>query len=265
MLPAAWIAAFFVVSVLVAVAAQLRFPWWFLAPFTLVSMALEWVLRKLFHRPWRRAPQPTERALSNPFALWQGWRIRRRRHKRKAQAQHLLRKNRLPKARQAWAWQAASSRPPTDRWSADGLWDYVLEAMEGHLIFWLIALPVGAMLWFWLIEGHPFWVTAIVTLIFSLLLTLTGVIPLFAALAAFLTSLLLGVAMTPSSRWAYVLPRWQEAVQRMVQREAADAAAPLAAGQNTISSPPVTPVRKSNWLVPLAIGLWIGSTWGDDG
>lgn len=137
--------------------------------------------------------------------------------------------------------------------------------MEGHWIFWLIALPVGAMLWFWLIEGNPFWVTAIVTLVFSLLLTLTGVIPLVAALPAFLTSLLTGAAMTPSRRWAYVLPRWQVAAQRLAQREAADAAALLAVKQNTPSSPPASPVRKSNWLVPLAIGLWIGSAWGDEG
>ncbi|MDF9392877.1 MULTISPECIES: hypothetical protein [Methylococcus] len=44
-LPASFIAAFFVVSVMVAGGAVLRFPWWFLAPMTLVSMACEGALR----------------------------------------------------------------------------------------------------------------------------------------------------------------------------------------------------------------------------
>ncbi|TXF10350.1 hypothetical protein [Pelomicrobium methylotrophicum] len=58
-LPAAFIAAFFVVAVMVAVGALLRFPWWFLAP--AVSMGFEWALRALAKRPWRRVRPPGER------------------------------------------------------------------------------------------------------------------------------------------------------------------------------------------------------------
>ena len=75
--PVAFVGAFFVVSVGVAVAALLRAPWWLFAPAVLVSMSFEWMVRKVARRPWRRRPQPHEPWLSNPFALWAGRRLRR--------------------------------------------------------------------------------------------------------------------------------------------------------------------------------------------
>ncbi len=53
-LPAAYVGAFAVLAIGVAGAALLRFPWWFMAPLTFASMALEWALRKVLRRPWRR-------------------------------------------------------------------------------------------------------------------------------------------------------------------------------------------------------------------
>ncbi|PJF46088.1 MAG: hypothetical protein CUN48_15585 [Candidatus Thermofonsia Clade 3 bacterium] len=81
---ASLLAAVFVVSVGVAAAALLRFPWWFLAPLATVSMAIEWGLRRLLNRPWRRRPQARSWALSNPFAWWQGRSLRKQREKRRS-------------------------------------------------------------------------------------------------------------------------------------------------------------------------------------
>lgn len=79
--PASFLSALFVVSLGVLAAALLRLPWWLLAPWTLVSMAVEWTLRQLVHRPWQRRPQPRERWLGNPFAWWQRRRLRKLRRR----------------------------------------------------------------------------------------------------------------------------------------------------------------------------------------
>lgn len=148
-------------------------------------------------------------------------------------------------------------------WSADGLWDYALEAFGGHLKFWFFFMPVAATSWFWLVEGEPFWLAALVSLIFWLLLSLVGLVPLAAALVALLSSLLVGAGMTPSSRWAYVHRRWQEAAQRQAEQAAAQAAA-VTDPQVTVTLLPPRPVRWPDWLLPLAIGLWISHVWGND-
>lgn len=262
-LPASFIAAFFVVAVGVAVAALLRFPWWFLAPLTFVSMAFEWALRRLCKRPWRRAPQPRERFLSNPFSLWQRWRIRRQRRMH-AKANPIAPTS--PKG--ADPFRQGSNLAPARRapsaWSATGCWDFALEAWEGHFQFWFFALPVGVTVWLWLVDGAPFWMAALVSLIFWLLLSLVGLVPLAAALVALLSSLLVGAGMTPRSRWAYVYRRWAESAQRQAEQAAAQAAA-ATDPQVMLTTPPPRPVRWSDWLVPLAIGLWIGNAWGNDG
>lgn len=112
--PVAFLAAVFVVAIGVLAAGLLRFPWWLLAPLTFVSMAIEWGLRKVWHRPWCRRPQPSERFLSNPFALWQRRRLRRLRRRRTSQrtgAEVIP----LPHARLAAPVPRVASPPATSR------------------------------------------------------------------------------------------------------------------------------------------------------
>lgn len=240
-LPAAFLAGFFVVAVLVAVAAVLRFPWWGLAPLAFASMAIEWVLRRLLKRPWRRRPQPRERALSNPFALWQGWRMKRRRQARRrsrqqapAPARTATPEKRLRRSRDPFAWA--------------GVGEYMAEAFEGHWKFWGYTSPLWIGLWLWLIEDMSFWAAAIVAIVVSLIFSVLLVIPLLAALLALVSTLLFAAGMTPQQRIKAA------ATLRLVHAAEAERVAPA----------PTPAAQKCNWLWPLLIGLWIGSSWGKD-
>lgn len=248
-LPAAYIAAFFVIAVLVAVAALLRFPWWGLAPLCLVSLALEWALRRLLKRPWRRKPQPSERFLSNPFALWQGRKLRPRRKMRAARpiqapvsravvipfpAAPVSHRMRARQARGVVSWR--------------GVGEYLAEAFEGHWKFWLYSSPLWIGLWLWLIEDMPFWAAAIVAVVMWFIFSVVLVIPLLAALLALVSTLLFAASMTPQQRIEAV------ATLRRVK----------AAASETVVGAPVPVARQSSWIWPLLIGLWIGHAWGDD-
>lgn len=248
-LPAAFLAAFFVVAVLVAVAAVLRFPWWGLAPLAFASMAIEWVLRRLLKRPWRRRPQPRERALSNPFALWQGWRMKRQRRARAASPVQAP----APQAVVipfpiATTSHRMRSRPACGEASWSGVGEYLAEAFESHWKFWVYSSPLWIGLWLWLIEDMPFWAAAIVAIVVSLIFSVLLVIPLLAALLALVSTLLFAAGMTPQQRIKAA------ATLRLVHAAEAERVAPT----------PTPAAQKSNWIWPLLIGLWIGQAWGDD-
>lgn len=245
-LPAAYLAAFFVVAVGVAVAAVLRFPWWGLAPLCLVSMVLEWALRRLFNRPWVRTPQPRERFLSNPFALWQGWRVKRQRRSRPRPSLSATDKV-IPFPARGLS-HGMRARPAHAEASWDGVGEYIAEAFEGHWKFWFYSSPFCLWLWFWLVEDTSFWVALIAALLVAFAFTLLLVIPLAAVLLALISTLLFAAGMTPQQR------RGAAATLRAIR-----AAAPQAEGPA-----PQPAAQKSDWIWPLLIGLWIGHAWGDD-
>lgn len=246
MLPTAFIAAFFVVAVLVAIAAVLRFPWWVWAPFCLVSMMLEWVGRRLFKRPWRRSPQPRERFLSNPFALWQGWRLKRHRRARQQvqQPESWLPHLGSPISPTA---PAARCKHPGFTWTGTG--EYVAAAFEEHWKFWFISAPVWIGLWFWLIEGQDFFLSVILSVVLYIIFSLVLVIPLVAVLFALLSTLIVAAGMSPAQR--------SHAAAVLRQAHAAQSA-------SVDSAATTTAPKGTSWLIPLLIGLWIGSVWGDD-
>lgn len=246
--PASFLAAFFVVAMMAAVAALLRFPWWFLAPLTAVSMVIEWGLRRLFKRPWRRTPLPRERLLSNPFALWQGRRLRRLRRQRSSRppaAQVIP----FPQVRYV---PRGPSSPRAPTWSAEGLGIYVLEAFEGHWRFWIFSAPVWIMLWLWLVDGEMF----VVALILAVLLWLIGsfalIIPLAAAILALVSALLVGAGLTPLQRYAEV--------HHLAEIRVAEAQIKTECTQTASAGK-----QPMHWVWPLLLGLWIGHAWGDDG
>ncbi len=247
-LPTAYLAAFLVVAVGVAVAAVLRFPWWGLAPLCLVSMACEWALRRLFKRPWVRSPQPRERFLSNPFALWQGWRARRRRrHPSRPQVSLPATANVIPFPARGLS-HRMRARPARAEASWDGIGEYISVAFEGHWKFWFYSSPIWLWLWFWLVEDTGFWASLVVAFVVAWVFSLLLVIPLAAALLALASTLLFAAGMTPQQR------RDAAATLREIQ-----AAAPQPEGPA-----PQPAAQKSDWIWPLLIGLWIGEALGDD-
>ncbi|TSE27812.1 hypothetical protein [Tepidimonas aquatica] len=247
--PASFLSALFVVSLVVALSALLRLPWWLWMPLTLASMAVEWALRQLLHRPWRRRPQPRERWLSNPFAWWQRRRLSRLRRPRKtgrpAASVIPFPRAAVPKA-QAREFTRAPCQPA---WSADGLFTYVVEAFGDHWTLWMISAPLWILLWLWLIADQTFLVALFLTLILSFVGNLLLVIPLAAAVLALATTLLVGAGMTPLARQAAVA-RWQ-----------AQRAMPVHTAQAHTPPPPSQPIH---WVWPLLLGLWIGQAWGKD-
>lgn len=250
-LPAAYLAAFFFVAMLVAVAAVLRFPWWLLAPLCLVSMACEWALRRLLRRPWVRSPQPRERFLSNPFALWQGWRARRKARRAKG----VFPKNpSRPSGAAVIPFPACSvshamrSQPTRAEVSWRGVGEYIAAAFEDHWKFWCYSSLLWIGLWLWLVENMSFVAALIVAFILTFIFTLLLVIPLSAALLALFSTLLFAAGMTPQQRL-----------------EAAASLRLAQAAQNEARAPAPQPAaQKPHWIWPLLIGLWIGNAWGDD-
>lgn len=250
--PVAFIGAFFVVAVGVAVAALLRVPWWLLAPLTFVSMVCEWGWRRWLGRPWHRRPQPREPGLSNPFALWQRWRLlrlRRARARARVQAQVIAfpatRASRSPPP-------AARQQPMRPSWSPQGLGSYVGEVFEQHWLFWMFTAPVAITLWFWLVEDQMFLVALILGVLLWLLGSVILVIPVAAALLALASSLIVGAGLTPLQRQAVV----QHAVAERALRAQAWAA--------SVELPTTSASRRGSWIWPLLLGLWIGSAWGKD-
>lgn len=246
--PVAFLAAVFVVAIGVLAAGLLRFPWWLVAPLTFVSMAIEWGLREVWHRPWCRRPQPWERFLSNPFALWQRRRLRRRRTSQRTGAEVIP----LPQARLAAPVPRVAS-PPARRpaWSAVGLGAYMAEVFVPHWIFWIFSAPVGIMLWLWLVDDQMFIVALILAVLLWFLGSVALLIPIAAALLALASAFFIGAGLTP--------PQRHVAVQHAIAARAAQAQATAATSMSSAPQP-----RRGNWVWPLLLGLWIGSAWGGD-
>ena len=250
LVPVAFIVAFFVVPVWVAVAALLRVPWWMLAPLTFLSMTAEWGWRRWWGRPWHRRPQPREPWLSNPFALWQRRRLRRlRRQRARARAAATLA---LPAMRANRPAPRVVRQPPLrPSWSPQGLGGYVGEVFAQHWTFWLFTAPAWITLWFWVVEDEMFLVALILGVLLWLLGSVILIIPIAAGLLALASSFLAGAGLTPPQRQAVVQ---HAAAERALRRQAAAA----------LAAPTAPPPRRGSWVWPLLLGLWIGSAWGQD-
>lgn len=250
-LPTTYLAAFFVVALGVVIAAVLRFPWWLMAPLCFVSMAGEWALRWLSQRPWTRSPQPRERCLSNPFALWQGWRAKRgpRRVRETSHGNPSRPQGAVvipfPAGGTSHRMRTRLERPGS---SWDSMGEYIAATFEGHWIFWVLSAPVWFWLWLWLVEDMGLWTALIAAMIAAFALTILLVIPLLAALLALLSTLLIAAGMTPRQRL-----------------EAAASLRPTQAAQTeALAAAPQPAAQKPHWIWPLLIGIWIGDVLGND-
>ncbi|MGB9577729.1 MAG: hypothetical protein ACPL3S_00510 [Halothiobacillaceae bacterium] len=255
MLPASFVAAFFVVAVMVAAAALLRFPWWLLAPLTAISMAFEWALRRIFDRPWQRRRKPRTPFLSNPFAWWQRRRLRQRRRSQQVsriavRPQAIV----LPFPKTPKVKASPRLEVPQAPLGASVL-DYVLEVFDAHLIFWMFAIPVGVFFWLWLGEAVGFFLALIIT--FLLTVIFMPFIGLAAAVLAGFSATLVGLGLTPQQRYKAIAQSRPLQVVMPPPKPSQPMQAP---------TPAAAPAASGNrWLWPLLIGLIIGNAWGDDG
>lgn len=127
--------------------------------------------------------------------------------------------------------------------------EFFLARMADHVKWWFIALCLGV--WCWLCIsmassfgsfGAPFVLSGVITLVLAAL----GAIPLMLVL------------MLPSLFTIAVEAHWRVHTDRAYM-EHAPAAALYKPG-----TPALRQCGGTHWLIPLAIGLWIGNAWGSD-
>ncbi|AUM00997.1 hypothetical protein B4966_13175 [Rhodocyclaceae bacterium] len=239
------------VGAFVLLAALLRFPWWMLMPLCLLSMAVEALLRKLARNPWQPKPMPRRWYLSNVVALWQGWDrfIRRRPWYRRLQRKldALAPATQKPCRRQGLCVSSRDQPGPT-------AFDYAWVQADSHMWFWY---GVGfVVLWVELTSVDAagwLWGFVFAVLMYGLV-SLTPLPFLAAAILGFILAWLVGLGMSPQQR--------EQARLRRAASLAARKPPPRHVPVRRI--PPIQHQPTSNWLVPLFVGLWIGSAWGDD-
>jgi hypothetical protein len=265
---ASLLVSFWLVGIFVGLAALLRFPWWLLTPLCLLSMAVEGAVYARSDRPW---PQEAIRRwyLSNPVALWQAWTVRRQRRQRAIarrreheRLQEALRPQPVMASVQSGEGRAATQPKAGERPSAKVLpfpqpiecsaFEYAEAVWEGHFLFWnVLIMLIG---WAWLVwaEGMGWLAAGVVEGVLWALGYLLLVLPIALGLLAGLSAWLVGAGLSPVERWRVV-----ESIRAAEASEARTfASAPAATAQPRPAS--------SGWLVPLLLGLWIGSAWGDD-
>ncbi len=270
-----------IVGALVLLAALLRFPWAVLLPFCVLSMAVEaWWLQRRGAR-WRdSAPQRKRWYLANPVAWWQGWWLKEVRIERRAQRalqcqrgaaagnQTGLGVHAQPSAprsapvdnhRGTVFHARARSRRQPERPEPDipgpSALDYAFDHFEPYMTFWY---GLGFLaLWAYVASSDQLgWLGGLfIALLLYGLASVTHVAFIPCAVLGLLSAWIVGAALSPQQREA-ARPRYR---------------APDAAGAAPPPEPVVPPVAPTgrprpatSWLLPLAIGLWIGSAWGDD-
>lgn len=257
---ASFVAAVVVVGVLAGLAAVLRFPWWLLLPFCLVSMALEALWRALVHRPWQRAPVVRRWYLSNAVALWQSWDLQARRRRRRAARSKP---------------EAPAPAPATHRGNPAAkvlqfptppglsIFDYALDALESHIVFWYVVGFLGC--WLALVWGEGMgWLAGLgASFVLFIVGTVFLVLPVVFGFAGFLSALLAGASLSPLEREQHRRHRLaNRASSPVCPSEPSQGMYPLA--PPSAASAATRPKRVSDWLLPFALGLWIGSAWGRD-
>lgn len=113
-------------------------------------------------------------------------------------------------------------------------------------MFWYAASFMAGWLWLWLGGDTGFWVAGILAGVLWLMFSIIPLLILSCGLLALFSASLIGAWMKPQDRLA--------AAVRAIERRAAFAKARHARPARTTG----------DWLLPLAIGLLIGSAWGDD-
>jgi xanthosine utilization system XapX-like protein len=234
----------------------------------LLSMAVEGAFYASRGGPW---PQKAIRRwyLSTPVALWQAWTVRRQRRQRaiarRREHEHLqeaLRPQPVMASVQRGEARAATQPNAGERPSAKVLpasqsmectaFEYAEAVWEGHFLFWnVVSMLTG---WVWLVwaEDMGGLAAGVVEGVLWALGSLLLVLPIALALLAGLSGWLVGAGLSPVERWRVV-----ESIRAAEASKARTAApAPAVKAQPRPAS--------SGWLVPLLLGLWIGSAWGDD-
>ena len=245
---ASFVAALVVVGSLLGIATVLRFPWWGQLPFCLLSMAGEMALRHIYHRPWSRVTVRRERCIANPIAHWQYCKYVRH---RKAPRQALL-------AAQEKRWEMTHRMQKSSTASDSlgmGVFEYAFEKMESHVLFWYWAGFLGCWLWLWLADERGFVAALIIAFVLWLVGTVSFVLLIACGLMAFLSGLLLGAGRTPAERLAEVKAGWALQSEELAHLVPPDSSQRQQAPQQRSSR---------GWILPLVIGLWIGSAWGKD-
>ncbi|MDM7463809.1 MAG: hypothetical protein P3W95_009195 [Tepidimonas taiwanensis] len=270
-----------VVGALVGLAALLRFPWAALLPFCVLSMAVEaWWLR------WRgtcwrdHMPQRKRWYLANPVAWWQGWWLKEVRIERRAQRALQCQRGAAASNQTALGVHAQSSTPgsaPVDnpcsvafhasararRHTArpepdvpgPSAFDYAFDHFEPYMTFWY---GLGFLaLWAYVASSDQLgWLGGLfIALLLYGLASVTYVAFIPCAILGLASAWIVGAGLSPQQREA--------ARPRYCASDAAGAAPPPEPVGPPVA-PPARPRSATSWLLPLAIGLWIGSAWGDD-
>jgi hypothetical protein len=133
---------------------------------------------------------------------------------------------------------------------------FFLERMEDHLMFWcgvLFLIVWGCLFAF--IPSAEDWLTRLVVsfIVACLLAAVCG-----ASCIVIVSAILLFLALLPFACISILVEaRWR------IHHNQPYIAPPVVISYDNIA-PSAPPQNTGNWLVPLAIGLWIGSKWGGD-
>ncbi|WP_303783510.1 hypothetical protein [Azovibrio restrictus] len=235
------------VGALVLLAALLRFPWWLLLPLCLASMGAEALWRKLARRPWRPEAVRCRWYLSNAVAVWQYWELKNRRWQRRL-SRHTAKSFASFRAATALH-RPARPRPanvlrlppPPD----SGLMDYISTVLGAHALFWFAVSFVGAWVYFAADEQLDWLLAFIMATILFIAGSVFLVLPVVLGTVAFVSALIVGLMRSPIER-ARTVRALQPPTPKAVEHDQSPAK------------------QSSNWLLPLALGLLIGSAWGTE-
>lgn len=271
------------VGALVLLAALLRFPWALLLPFCVLSMAVEawWLQRR--GAWWRdRTLQRKRWYLANPVTWWQGWWLKEVRLERRAQ-RALQRRHGAAAAvgnQTSLGVHAQSSTPgsapvdnpcsvaslararalrqparPEPGFPGPSALDYAFDHFEPYMTFWY---GLGFLaLWAYVASSDQLgWLGGLfIALLLYGLASVTYVAFIPCAILGLASAWIVGAALSPQQREA-ARPRYRVSDTAGAVPPPDSMAPPVA--------PPARPRPATSWLLPLAIGLWIGSAWGDD-
>lgn len=127
-----------------------------------------------------------------------------------------------------------------------GVFEYAIDVMPAHFMFWYAASFIGLWLWIGLCGDAGFRVAGILAGILWVILSIIPLLIIPYGLLSIFSASLIGAWMTPQD--------WLTTSVRAIRRRAASAKARHARSARTTG----------DWLLPLAIVLLIGTACGDD-
>lgn len=241
-----------IVGALVLLAALLRFPWVVLLPFCVLSMTVEaWWHRRSGSQRRDSAPLRLRWYLANPVAWWQRWWLKRVRRALRTRGQHSAAAARatpsMPRFR-------VGPRPAPDIPGPSAL-DYAFDHFEPYMMCWYGLGFLGV--WTYVASSDSFgWPGGLfIALLLYGLASVTYVALIPCLILGLLSAWVVGLGLSPQQR---------EAARPRYGASDVSGAAPPPDPVVPSVAPPARPRPATSWLLPLALGLWIGSTWGDD-